>query len=139
MKIAAKLFVLVGFAFAMYGCPSKVSEPKHLEGIDYPEWVLSGSGAFGGDSKVFSGVGSVNGIKNESLARTTAANRARNEIAKIFNVYSASLMKDYMASGSFARGRDHQIPIPFGPYLAAAGWISLLYGEQLNKFYFSIL
>ncbi len=29
--------------------------------------------------------------------------------------------------------------IPFGPYLAAAGWISLLYGEQLNKFYFSIL
>jgi leader peptidase (prepilin peptidase) / N-methyltransferase len=27
--------------------------------------------------------------------------------------------------------------IPFGPYLAAAGWISLLYGEQLNRFYFS--
>lgn len=29
--------------------------------------------------------------------------------------------------------------IPFGPYLAAAGWISLLYGDQLNKFYFSLL
>ena len=29
--------------------------------------------------------------------------------------------------------------IPFGPYLAAAGWLSLLYGEQLNKFYFSFL
>jgi len=29
--------------------------------------------------------------------------------------------------------------IPFGPYLAAAGWMSLLYGEQLNKFYFSFL
>ncbi len=29
--------------------------------------------------------------------------------------------------------------IPFGPYLAAAGWISLLYGEQLNRFYFSFL
>ncbi|MBT4075951.1 MAG: prepilin peptidase, partial [Gammaproteobacteria bacterium] len=29
--------------------------------------------------------------------------------------------------------------IPFGPYLAAAGWISLLYGEQLNQFYFSFL
>lgn len=29
--------------------------------------------------------------------------------------------------------------IPFGPYLAAAGWISLLYGDQLNKFYFSFL
>jgi hypothetical protein len=98
MKIAAKLFLLVGFAFALYGCPSKVSEPKNLVGIDYPDWVLKGSGAFGGDSKVFHGVGSVNGIKNDALARTTAANRARNEIAKIFNVYSASLMKDYMAS-----------------------------------------
>ena len=29
--------------------------------------------------------------------------------------------------------------IPFGPYLAAAGWLSLLYGEQLNHFYFSFL
>lgn len=29
--------------------------------------------------------------------------------------------------------------IPFGPYLAAAGWISLLYGELLNRFYFSLL
>ena len=29
--------------------------------------------------------------------------------------------------------------IPFGPYLAAAGFISLLYGEQLNRFYYSLL
>ena len=29
--------------------------------------------------------------------------------------------------------------IPFGPYLAAAGWIALLYGEQLNRWYFSFL
>ncbi len=29
--------------------------------------------------------------------------------------------------------------IPFGPYLAAAGWLSLLYGEQLNRLYFSFL
>ena len=28
--------------------------------------------------------------------------------------------------------------IPFGPYLAGAGWITLLYGEDLNKFYFSL-
>lgn len=32
-------------------------------------------------------------------------------------------------------GRDHQIPIPFGPYLAAAGWIYLLYGDALQKIY----
>ena len=29
------------------------------------------------------------------------------------------------------RGRDRNIPIPFGPYLAAAGWIALMWGPQL--------
>jgi leader peptidase (prepilin peptidase)/N-methyltransferase len=33
--------------------------------------------------------------------------------------------------------RDHNIPIPFGPYLAAAGWIALLWGNDLNQFYLS--
>jgi leader peptidase (prepilin peptidase)/N-methyltransferase len=33
--------------------------------------------------------------------------------------------------------RNHQrdIPIPFGPYLAAAGWIAFLWGESLNSAY----
>lgn len=31
--------------------------------------------------------------------------------------------------------RDHTIPIPFGPYLAAAGWMALLWGSDLNQFY----
>ena len=33
------------------------------------------------------------------------------------------------------RGQDRNIPIPFGPYLAAAGWISLLWGEEINHAY----
>jgi leader peptidase (prepilin peptidase)/N-methyltransferase len=33
------------------------------------------------------------------------------------------------------RGRDKNIPIPFGPYLAAAGWIALLWGDSLVKAY----
>jgi leader peptidase (prepilin peptidase) / N-methyltransferase len=28
-------------------------------------------------------------------------------------------------------GRDRQLPIPFGPYLAAAGWIAMLWGPDL--------
>ncbi|MDD5323088.1 MAG: A24 family peptidase [Methylococcales bacterium] len=31
--------------------------------------------------------------------------------------------------------RDHTIPIPFGPYLAAAGWIALLWGNDINRLY----
>ncbi|MFN9740335.1 MAG: prepilin peptidase [Pseudomonadota bacterium] len=29
------------------------------------------------------------------------------------------------------RGRDRATPIPFGPFLAAAGWLQLVYGEQI--------
>ena len=29
-------------------------------------------------------------------------------------------------------GRDRQVPIPFGPYLAAAGWIAMLWGPVLT-------
>lgn len=32
-------------------------------------------------------------------------------------------------------GRDKQLPIPFGPYLAAAGWIAMLWGQDLLQFW----
>ena len=32
------------------------------------------------------------------------------------------------------RGRDRQVPMPFGPFLAAAGWATLMYGEALKQF-----
>lgn len=34
--------------------------------------------------------------------------------------------------------RDHTIPIPFGPYLAVAGWIALLWGESINQLYLNV-
>ena len=33
------------------------------------------------------------------------------------------------------RGRDRNIPIPFGPYLAGAGWIALLWGQEITETY----
>lgn len=36
------------------------------------------------------------------------------------------------------RGHDRNIPIPFGPYLAAAGWIAMLYGEQIVTSYLKL-
>jgi hypothetical protein len=72
-----------------------------LRGGKMPDWVKEGSGAFSdAGEKVFYGVGAIVGVKNEPLARTSAENRARAEVAKIFETYSASLMKDYMASTS---------------------------------------
>lgn len=35
------------------------------------------------------------------------------------------------------KGKDKNTQIPFGPYLATAGWVTLLWGEELQSFYFS--
>ncbi len=36
------------------------------------------------------------------------------------------------------RGRDRAAPIPFGPYLAAAGWLAMLYGNELVNGYLRV-
>ena len=33
------------------------------------------------------------------------------------------------------RGRDRKLPIPFGPYLAAAGWIAMMWGNEITTGY----
>ncbi|WP_444910264.1 prepilin peptidase [Microbulbifer sp. TRSA005] len=40
-------------------------------------------------------------------------------------------------SWSLAVGRDRNLPIAFGPYLAGAGWIAMLWGEQIVAWYLS--
>ena len=37
------------------------------------------------------------------------------------------------------QGKNKATPIPFGPYIAAAGWIALLWGEQLTNAYLRYL
>jgi leader peptidase (prepilin peptidase) / N-methyltransferase len=36
------------------------------------------------------------------------------------------------------RGRDRSVPLPFGPYLAAAGWIAMMYGDVLVDGYLRV-
>jgi leader peptidase (prepilin peptidase)/N-methyltransferase len=35
--------------------------------------------------------------------------------------------------------RGREVPIPFGPYLAAAGWISLLWGDAITNRYLGVI
>ena len=37
------------------------------------------------------------------------------------------------------QGKDKATPIPFGPYLAIAGWITLLWGNHLESAYFNLI
>jgi len=36
-----------------------------------------------------------------------------------------------------SKQHDRNIPIPFGPYLAMAGWVALIWGHDINSFYVS--
>jgi leader peptidase (prepilin peptidase)/N-methyltransferase len=52
----------------------------------------------------------------------------------------SSLVGAFVGIGLIAlarHGRD--IPIPFGPYLAAAGLLALFFGEDLNRAYLQLL
>ncbi|MEK6550181.1 MAG: A24 family peptidase [Pseudomonadota bacterium] len=33
------------------------------------------------------------------------------------------------------RGRDRRLPIPFGPFLCAAGWVAMMWGPQITQAY----
>jgi 3-deoxy-D-manno-octulosonic acid (KDO) 8-phosphate synthase len=87
--------LLVVAVAVLAGCGGK----QALMPKETPAWVIKGSGAFKDSGEnVFYGVGSVTGINNKPLAVTSAENRARAEVAKVFETYSASLMRDYAAS-----------------------------------------
>ena len=93
---------IIGFA----GCSAKkeVIAKTPIQDLKAPKWVVKGSGAFASErGKIFYGVGSASNMENSSLLRTAADNRARNEVSKVFQFYTASLMKDYMASTSAGR------------------------------------
>lgn len=36
-------------------------------------------------------------------------------------------------------GRDRRLPIPFGPFLCAAGWIALMWGDAIIRYYFQLV
>lgn len=77
-----------------------------------PKWVEKGGGYMNEkNSKAFYGVGGVSGVKNEPLARETADNRARADLAKYMDTYTAYLMRDYAASttaGDFTKSSEEQ-------------------------------
>lgn len=48
----------------------------------------------------------------------------------------SSLVGAVIGVGMIVLGKqDASKPIPFGPYLAAAGWLAMIWGEQINSLY----
>ncbi len=36
-------------------------------------------------------------------------------------------------------GKNHNTPIPFGPYISAAGWVTMLWGDPIKNYYFNLI
>ena len=110
-----KQFIMVSLILLLGACgtiPMIPEPPKALIEYKPPAWVLSGGGAFTDkQGKAFYGVGSATGIKNFSLQRQVADDRARADLAKVFKFYTQSLTKDYQAhttAGNFASSAEEQ-------------------------------
>jgi hypothetical protein len=100
-KKPAGLFLPLIISLLAIGCGGGKKQVSQAEGTQSqkPAWVDKGSGAFSGEmGEAFYGVGSSWGIQNPSLLRSSADNRARTEVARVFKTYTAALMKDYQAS-----------------------------------------
>ena len=99
---------------AMLGACTSTPERTRttLKDYDPPEWVIKSSGAFkDSNGKAFYGIASASEIKNYSLQRIAADDRARNEISKIFKIYIKALTKDYMehnTAGDLSRSSEEQ-------------------------------
>ena len=116
LKLAA-LWGLLSIMVVFSACTSTPESTRTtMNEYEPPEWVMKSSGAFeDSNGKAFYGVGSASGIKNYSLQRTAADDRARNDLAKVFEFYTKSLTKDYMASttsGDFTTtSEEHNVEV----------------------------
>ena len=112
MKNVIMITILIFMGTACAGIPTIPEPPKALVEYDPPKWVLLGGGAWSDSKgKAFYGVGSATGIKNYSLQRTIADDRARGDLGKVFEVYMTSLTKDYQAHttmGGFGASNEEQ-------------------------------
>ena len=112
MKNYIMIFTMLFLSAACTSIPKIPEAPKALAEYKAPNWVLKGSGAYSDEKgKAFFGVGSATGIKNYSLQRTIADDRARGDLAKVFEFYVTSLTKDYQASttaGDFKNSNEEQ-------------------------------
>jgi leader peptidase (prepilin peptidase)/N-methyltransferase len=86
------------------------------------KWVTGKEGMGYGDFKLYAALGAWLGWKLLPLIILLSA-----ATGALFGILMIVL-----------RGRDRAAPMPFGPYLAAAGWLAMMYGEPLVNGYLQL-
>ncbi len=106
--VTALMIGALGLAIGCGGKKAKVDESGLTQGVtkqtsmsgdpNEPEWVRKGGAGFDDAMDKFYGVGISQGITNRALQMQTADQRARTELSRVLNTYTANFMKDYMSS-----------------------------------------
>ncbi len=98
MIMQAKHWFVTAAAFGLVACAS--APPAKSDVTGGPAWTNRGGGAFDAPAgKGFYAVG-IGTSKNKSMRRKQSDNRARVELAKVFNTEVTNLFKDYQATVS---------------------------------------
>ncbi len=113
---------------------SESSQAPLAELIDYPAWLLRGSGAAYDfdDQPVIHGVGVVKGINSPELAHTTANNLAMAEVAKVCQVLMATVLRNYAKDFHLPEGHEAHMKLA-----AETLTSSVLADAQVNETWWS--
>ncbi len=87
------------------------------------EWATGKNGMGQGDVKFLAALGAVLGWKMLPMIILLAS------ISGIIFAVTHMIIKHNYKS----------VPLPFGPYLAVAGWVALLWGNEIMQYYFEIM
>lgn len=89
--------VLAASLAACAGGRTKVESDLGMD--DAPDWVNEGSQALNTqDGRLIHGIGSAPKMKDESLQKSTADNRARSEVARVLSSFMNVVSNDYVAT-----------------------------------------
>lgn len=98
-----RLSLLVAMV-ALTGC---VGRPLIIEA---PPWYQQDSGAhYAANGRVFYGIGKAGGTRNMTLLRATAANRARQEMARVLDNYVSELFQSAGAMPALTMEEGEQV------------------------------
>ncbi|MDH5445361.1 MAG: LPP20 family lipoprotein [Gammaproteobacteria bacterium] len=104
MKILHSKFnslFIIGLALLLGACSSKTMVESDLDIAGAPDWVNKGT-QFLNDrgGRLFHGVGEAPKVGSNSLQKSTADNRARTEVARIFSSFMDAVSTDYTSAAS---------------------------------------
>jgi len=99
MKKTVVFAIIIAFGLTLMNCGGS-GKTVMMPCKDAPDWVYQGGSAFSKKDKAFYGVGSVSNITSPSLRRTTADQRARADLARVFSTKVKDLTKFYEQSVS---------------------------------------